>query len=115
MLTGYQVETVAFRDENLDMFHPACAVKQFGALTVGKAELHLTNGEGLSGVSRYDLGEWEAEEQGVRAESDVTHWLYEHPVIAMLLGEEGRRKLIERRYDKTEYRTECYACGEVIE
>lgn len=59
MLTGYQVETVAFID-NSGIICPACAVAAHGPLVAAKAERGLWSGD-LSALSRYSLDEYLSE------------------------------------------------------
>jgi hypothetical protein len=131
MLTYAQVQTVAFTTENGTVHHYACACREFGELTVQKADAGLTNtGPGLRPLIQYSLDEWISQDVYERAEERASDFEYDHPVLARLFGVStdagppgeldkysgNRWRLLDRlaeRYEDIAGPT-CDTCGEPI-
>lgn len=97
MLTGYQVETVAFQTDG-EILCVDCATKEMGPLTVAKIERGLTASYDARPISRYELDEISGEQQYSLAEEKLDEFLANHPAVTLDVS--GRGRLIDRLAEK---------------
>lgn len=89
MLTGYDMEALAFCEQWGEPFCVECAGKKWTPLACAKAERGLAATVELEVLTRYSLIE-DAEERGAdEADERLERFFYEHPAFGHLVGAEN--------------------------
>lgn len=114
MLTGLDIEIVAFFEEWGELYCLACAGKRWGELTCAKAARGLPCSADIEPATRYEVIE-EAEERGYEtALARLERFKAEHPMLADALpgnDMEAVESRIVTRFSFWVGRDRCEDCG----